>query len=160
MPSPSDADVLTAGVNALVTSRGERAIVHVIYEDCSCTSGLLNHLTERGPVDDASEVIVFVGDDADQEARLTARGFTWHNTDERRLEEELALVSAPVLIITDNEKLRYAGGYYRLPAAVTPLDREILAGLDDGETPASLPVFGCAVNAELRAQLDPLGLQR
>lgn len=160
MPSPSDEDVLTAGVNALVASRRGRAVVHVIYKDCSCTAGLLDHLAERGPLRDASEVIVFVGDDPTREAQLTAAGFTWHSTDELRLEQELALVSAPVLIVTDNDTLRYAGGYYRLPAAVKPLDREILAQLDDGEAPSSLPVFGCAVNAELRAQLDPFGLQR
>jgi len=160
MPSPADEDVLTSGVNALVAQRRGRAVVHVIYKDCSCTSGLLDHLDQRGPLDDASEIILFVGEDPSREAQLTSRGFLWYTTDEARLEQELALVSAPVLIVMDNETLRYAGGYYRLPAAVKPLDREIFAQLDDDEAPKSLPVFGCAVNAELRAQLDPFGLQR
>lgn len=161
MPSPSNAEQLAAGVDALVETSDGRTLVHVIYDDCSCTSGLLDHLAERGVLTDTAETIVFVGGDAEREEQLTARGFSWITTNELRLEQELALVSAPVLIVHDPEDgMRYAGGYYRLPAAVRPMDLAIIAALDEGREPEPLPVFGCAVNAELRSQLDPFGLQR
>ena len=57
------------------------------------------------------------------------------------------LEAAPVLIVFDSAgRLRYAGGYYSHPAAITPLDERIYAQLAARAEVEPLPVFGCAVS--------------
>lgn len=161
MPEPSDVDRLHAAVEALVGGRADRrAVVHVIYAGCSCTDGLVTHLDTRGPGADTDEVVLYVGADAERQARLAARGFRVEPLPRSELEERFALRAAPILVVLEPEgELAYVGGYYRYPAAVHALDEQILARIDGGERPEGLPIFGCAVDPALARQLDPLGLQ-
>ncbi len=156
MPGPGDPAALSASFATLQGS--DRTVVHVIAESCSCTNLLFEHLLERGARKD--EVILYVGDRADRERDSVEAGFRFTRTDARGLTETWRLQAAPVLVVLNEDGgADYAGGYFRTPATVNPRDVHIVDALDAGEDVDPLPVFGCAVNAELRRQVDPLGLQ-
>ncbi|MEM6930372.1 MAG: hypothetical protein AAF602_25770, partial [Myxococcota bacterium] len=74
------------------------------------------------------------------------------------LRQQLAIDGAPVLVVRDADgAIAYAGGYFDLPAAIHARDERIVAAVDAGRPPASLPLYGCAVSADLARARDPLG---
>ncbi len=136
--------------------------VHVIYENCSCTDSLMDHLMERSALPWVREVILFVGRGHEDLLGLEAAGFELHMTSQDKLVQDFSIESAPVLIAVDSDgSLLYVGGYYRFPAAVRPLDQKILSHVlvESRSMPSlPLPVYGCAVDKKLQEALDPLGL--
>ncbi len=157
MPGPTDLSRLET---ALSEHAGpSRTLVHVIYQHCSCTRGLVRHLLERGPYPDANEVVLFVGADRELGEQMRAAGYSFQTLSRDHLVQKYGLEAAPILSILDAGELRYVGGYYRLPAAIHPLDQALVTALDHSEKLEPLPVFGCAVSERLLDQVDPLGLQ-
>ena len=103
--------------------------------------------------------MLFVGEDAPKRAAAARAGLAFATLSAADLPERYGLEVAPVLVAFDARgHLRYAGGYYDHPAAISPRDETLHAQLVRGETPKALPVFGCAVSAQLQATLDPLRL--
>jgi len=155
MPDP-DPD---AHARLLAAYQVDEGVVHVISMGCSCTTGLLDHLGARGRLPERRETVFLIGAADEPARRLTERGYEVHVLPRDRAEGELGLDVAPVLIVfADDGAMAWRGGYFAVPAANDPLDDEVIAAVDAGEAPASLPVFGCAVDPALRRQLDPLGL--
>ena len=137
----------------------DRQVVHVISGSCSCTDRLLTHLQARGAAHGREETIVYVGEVEPRLQTLRARGYTVRTMARTELRRGLALDGAPVLVVADNAELAYVGGYFQYPAAVRPLDERLIAEVAAGHAPRALPVFGCAVDAQLARQRDPLGLR-
>lgn len=162
LPQPTETGAMIAAMSALGDTRGDSPlVVHVVADGCSCTDSLFDHLLSRGPRGDLDEVILFVGADPDRESAIRAAGYRLAVTDRAGLLAGYGLESAPILVVVEPpDRLRYIGGYYRFPAAVRPLDEQVLASLDAGTAHAPLPIFGCAVSERLAEQIDPLGLQR
>ena len=160
MPEPEEDAIasLEASLRAL-RRHGERAfVVHVIAADCSCTERLFAHLLAAGAESDAEELILFVGSDSARAAAAEGAGYRFRTLGRDTL-ERMGLEAAPVLAVLDaGGTLRYLGGYFDHPAAVTPLDRVVRNRLSEGLRPAPLPIYGCAVSTRLRESLDPLGL--
>ena len=151
MPGPEDAELVAARLAEL----GDSAVVHVVAEGCSCTDRLFQHLLERGG---KGEHLVYVGSRPERVELARAAGYAVQTTDPEALARDWGLRAAPVLLVGGGVVL-YAGGYFRRPAALVPRTVEILTAVEAGEPPPGLPVFGCAVETELRRAADPLGLQ-
>jgi hypothetical protein len=159
MPGASRAARTTQALLALRREAQRALVVHVIAAHCSCTERLFAHLVERGASADAEEVVLFVGEDAAKQAAATRAGYRYATVAAADLTARFLLESAPVMFAFDARgTLRYAGGYFNHPAAITPLDERIVARVRRGELPASLPVYGCAVSSRLRESVDPLGI--
>lgn len=160
LPPPGDPHTLLEGLDAHLPPGSKRA-VHVIYEHCTCTDRLFEHLLERGPTPEWAEAIVYVGTSQQRVRRSRSRGFQVVPLSRDALRLELALDAAPVLVIVDEAgRLAYLGGYFPTPAAVRPQDARFLEEVRRGGKPAELPVFGCAVDEALAQQRDPLGFRR
>lgn len=159
LPAPGDLGDVQAGVAAL-PGQGAPRVVHIIDERCSCTDGLLRHLFSRGAIPGLHEQIRYVGQREDRLSAARAAGFEIEAVAEEAVISGLGIDAAPVLILADADgEVRYVGGYFDRPAAVSSLDVGLIRQWRDGEPAAPLPIFGCAVSASLRAQRDPLRLQ-
>ncbi|MFZ2650184.1 MAG: hypothetical protein WA210_08760 [Burkholderiaceae bacterium] len=159
MPKPDDEAWLTRALLALRRDPSRAMLVHVIYENCSCTRRLFAHLLARGPFPLTQEIVLFVGGDGGGRQSAESAGFEFTNVSSAEFTARYGLESAPVLAAFDAAgTLRYLGGYYSHPAAIAPLDESIHRQLGKGAAPQALPVFGCAVSARLQKAVDPLGI--
>ena len=159
MPEPDDEARLTRAMLTLRLDPTRNFFVHVIYADCSCTQRLFAHLVARGPFPGAEEIVLFVGEDPAKRREAVRAGFRFTNVSSADLAARFGLEAAPVLMVFNvSGRLDYVGGYFNHPAALFPLDETIYAQLQKGATPASLPVFGCAVSPRLQKSVDPLGI--
>jgi hypothetical protein len=159
LPEPDDEALLSRAMLGLRRNPGKDFLVHVIYAECSCSRALLGHLIARHPFRGAEEAVLFAGANPIKQRDLAERaGFAFTTVSARELAPRFGLEAAPVLIVFDSKgRLRYAGGYYAHPAAITPLDERIYAKLATGAEVEPLPVFGCAVSLRLQKSLDPIG---
>lgn len=148
LPGAVDASLLASAISA------ERATVHVVPANCSCTDRLLTAVLAEAPADD---VVVLVGASARWESRIAARGLTLERVEPEELRSTWGLVSGPVLVLKDGG-LRYVGGYFERPSAQRAVHARIRRAVERGERPDPLPIFGCAVDPELVERTDPLGL--
>ncbi len=160
LPVPNDQARLTSAAMQLRRAPGKNFLVHVIDSDCSCARSLFSHLVTRRPFRGVEELILFVGADPDKQRLAERSGFEFAALSGNDLVTRFGIEAAPVLLVFDaSGRLRYAGGYYDRPAAITPLDERIHKQLDNGDHVAPLPVFGCAVSQRLREALNPLRLR-
>jgi hypothetical protein len=134
-------------------------VVHVIYARCSCTERLFRHLVHRGAAQNIEEQILFVGDDPRKRELARRVGYRFREVTVDQVSERLGLDAAPVLFVFDaNGRLTYAGGYFDRPAAVQAMDERIVTDMEHGVDAKPLPIYGCAMSAELQKAVDPLGL--
>lgn len=132
----------------------ERAVVHVIPADCSCTDTLLASVLAEAPDD---HQVVLVGRSPRWEARIRERGLRLHRVTPEQLVRSYGLVSGPVLVVKDGD-LRYVGGYFDRPSAQVSRHARVLRQVEAGERPDPLPIFGCPVDPDLVERVDPLGI--
>jgi hypothetical protein len=159
LPVPADEARLSRAILKLRRGSGNNLLVHVIYSECSCARALFTHLVTRGPFPGDEELILFVGADPKKQASARRSGFEFTAISAQELVTRFGLEAAPVLLIFDSGgRLRYAGGYYAHPAAITPLDERMHTQFTAGAKVEPLPVFGCAVSPGLQRSLDPLRL--
>jgi hypothetical protein len=158
LPEPEDEALLSRAMLQLRRSSSGNFLVHVIYAQCSCSRALFAHLVARRPFPGAEEAVLFVGADPNKRESAKRAGFTFTTISAQELASRFELEAAPVLIVFDSAgRLRYAGGYYAHPAAITPLDERIYLQVATGAKVEPLPVFGCAVSSRLQKSLNPLG---
>lgn len=160
LPPPGDpASIRSAVANRWGDVAGPGA-THVIYEQCSCTDRLFDHLLARGPRSGWHERVLYVGTESSRPASARARGFATMVVSREQLRREWAIDGAPVLVLTDAAgEVTYAGGYFRFPAALHPRDVPLMEQVADGAEPRELPVFGCAVDERIARQRDPFGFR-
>ncbi|HXT16115.1 MAG TPA: hypothetical protein VN706_10835 [Gemmatimonadaceae bacterium] len=159
MPRPDDEARIARAALALREDASSDFIVHVIYARCSCTARLFKHLVERKPFPGVHEMILFVGEDSTKRAAAEHAGYEFRTITREELGSKFGLEVAPVMLVFDVKgELRYIGGYFDRPAAVTSLDEQIRGQVLAGANPDPLPVFGCAVDARLQRKVDPLGI--
>jgi hypothetical protein len=159
MPEPARGGRLAGAALALRQDASRPFLVHVISARCSCTERLFAHLMERGAFPGTGEVVLFVGEDAAKQAAAARAGFRFLALSAEDLARRFELEAAPVLLAFDaSGRMRYAGGYFSHPSTIFPQDASIHAELAQGATPRPLPVYGCAVSANLQKKVDPLGI--
>lgn len=162
MPLPSDITRLHNSIQNLRNDDETPLIVHVVYQNCSCTRNLLEHLADRRSSSKLQEVLLYVGQ-RDSRSKLAEKaGYQVHYIDRASLQSTYAIEAAPLLLVVDESgQIRYLGGYYRTPATVKPMDQEIIkAVLHSHDSAETLPLYGCAVSQNLQDQIDPLQLQQ
>lgn len=159
MPRPDDEARVARAALALRRDASSDFLVHVIYSGCSCTARLFAHLVGRKPFPGAKELILFVGDDSAKREAAERAGYSFRSVTTDEIGSTFGLEVAPVMLAFDTSgALRYIGGYFDKPAAVTALDGQIRQRILAGASPDPLPVFGCAVSARLQRKVDPLGV--
>ena len=159
MPRPDDESRVARAALALRRDASADFLVHVIYAGCSCTNRLFAHLVERKPFPGANEVILFVGADSATRHAAERAGYSFRSVTAEEMGATFGLDVAPVMLAFDSAgTLRYIGGYFDRPAAVTALDEQIRRRILAGASPDPLPVYGCAVDAALQRKVDPFGV--
>jgi len=158
MPMSSDRALITRTVASL--SQQPDSVVHFIPADCSCTDGLVRHLAARSARPQLDELVVFVGQPDPHHLALGDKGYRTDTWSAETLFERTGLEAGPVIAIQQAGTTRYLGGYFEFPAAVRSLDESLIDDVSHGDSPAALPLFGCAVSDALRRSVDPLGVTR
>lgn len=165
LPQPTERSRTAIALAALrrPDDRAAWVVAHVLLAGCRCSSRVIDHIASKPPPMPTAgrmvEVALFIGHDAKEEARLAAAGLRVVPVEASDLETRFDIRAAPMLAVIDPEDhLRYAGGYTAAKQSYEIQDRRILASLLTGKPVAELPVFGCAVAADLRASLNPLGV--
>lgn len=133
--------------------------VHVLYAGCRCSARVVDHLVQAAHIPSVREVVLWVGRDAESEARLAAAGLRVVDVDPQVLQDRFGVEAAPVLVVLDEQdRARYVGGYTARKQGPDIQDRKILTALLGGAVPDENPVLGCAVSARLDKALNPVGL--
>jgi hypothetical protein len=133
--------------------------VHVLYAECRCSQRIAEHLLSSSRPSDVSERVLLVGRDPDLEGRFAARGLRVVLTDATEVGSRYHVAAVPLLVVVaPDDTVRYAGGYTPRKQGPDPQDLQLVADARAGRSPATLPVFGCAVSARLKSSLNPLGL--
>src|ERR1700733_5402973 len=133
--------------------------IHVLYAECQCSQRIAEHLLASRRPREIAERVLFIGHDPDLEARFAAAGLLVVRTDENEAAVRYHVAAAPLFVfVAPDGALRYVGGYTERKQGPDPRDVEILAEARADREVAPMPVFGCAVSARLRADINPLGL--
>lgn len=134
-------------------------VFHVLYADCRCSKRVVERLAMRGVRRGLREHVLLAGRDDALSGTLQGSGFTVTRTTPRELGERFGIDAAPLLVITaSNHTPLYIGGYTPSKQSLDVRDGAILDAALRGERPRPLPLFGCPVSDELRAQVNPLRL--
>ena len=161
LPRPELGAVATrawAGLRA-PADRARWLAVHVLYAGCRCSGRVVDHLVQAPRLPAVSEVVLWVGQDPESQARLSASGLRVIDVDAQVLQDRFGIEAAPVLVVLDqHDRARYLGGYTARKQGPAIQDRQILSALLGGGVPDTNPVLGCAVSARLEKALNPAGL--
>jgi hypothetical protein len=161
LPRPANDAALAHAMSSLrgVGGAGLWMTVHVLYAECGCSKLIAEHIMAGGRPPDVTERVLLIGRDTDLEARLGKMGLPVTRVTEDEAATRFHVVAAPTLVVLGpDDTVRYVGGYTERKRGPDPRDLTILASARAGDEVASLPIFGCAVSARLRASLNPLGL--
>lgn len=137
---------------------GRPLAVHVLFTECRCSQRIAETiLARRSP--GVAEHVVLVGRDPLLERRLAERGLPVTVTTREELGSRYGVASAPAFFVASpSDRTLYFGGYTDRKQGLPLRDREILAAAMAGVETEALPIYGCAVARELRAERNPLGL--
>lgn len=161
MPLPDAADPrLGAAVAALSPGDGRPLAMHVIYGECPCSRRVLDAVLSRDADPAIAEALILVGPDPAAAARATARGLTVRVVPPSRLAAEIGVEAAPALVVADADgRVLTVSGYTDRKQGPRIEDRALIAEALAGQA-RSLPLFGCAVSARLRAWAPDTALAR
>jgi hypothetical protein len=136
------------------------SVHHFLSTHCECSKNIINHLLKRKALQGVREVIHLVDGDESIRGRLVNVGFKVENTYEESALSKFNLQVLPELLILNNGKTLYQGGYGKdQQHSQAYEDARLIQDLQSGKEAVGYPVFGCA-NGKLRKQkLDPLGLK-
>lgn len=158
MPLPKEVEKVRESLLSYQNNK-EWLYVHIIYDKCSCTNLLIEHLVERKKMKEATEVIMLIGGSSSYEDQLIKSGFKFVTMKKETVEKEFGIEAAPILaVINGNGELKYLGGYFKTSAAKYPKDIEIISHINKGSEVEALPLYGCAISDVLKSYIDPLGV--
>lgn len=136
---------------------------YVLGPDCGCSATVADDLVRRGPQPGWREKVWLVGDEPVLGPRLRAAGFDVAVIAAEELARTHRIQGAPWLALFGSDgQPAYSGGYAQVrPGSAGFVDSSavLMAAVARGESPASLPAYGCATSSALRMRLDPLGLR-
>lgn len=137
---------------------------HFLGVDCGCSQGVAANLIARRPRGgDWSEEVWLIGRDEELERRLRESGYGVLIVDDEKTLSEQGIQGAPWLALYSAKgELHYSGGYASgRPGThgVQLQDGKLMAQVEQGGRPVSLPAYGCATSRELQRKLDPLGFK-
>jgi hypothetical protein len=126
------------------------ATLHVLQAECGCSRRVLARLRERPPEPGVRERVLWVSDGPDSDVSFPD-GYEVERLSGGELARKYHIAAAPVLVVIDpTGAARYCGGYTARKRGPDIRDLEILRATRGGTPPAPLPVYGCAVAAQLK----------
>lgn len=164
LPRPARDDRAVAALVARVAGgaplRGW-TVTHVLYAGCACSRRIVAQLVARPRVPWITEQVALVPDPGDDvAATLRAAGLRVLPLDAEALRGH-HLEAAPAFVVSAPDgAVRYVGGYTPRKQGPAPQDRAVAEALRRGDEVTPIPIFGCAVSARLRRDIDPLGRWR
>ncbi len=161
MPELSSEEVAHAlGEHREETQEPTWMMTHVFLSTCPCSKRLADYLVDKARPSHVEEHIILIGDDPQWRKQATAKGFKVHVVTHEELDQHYHIKAAPLLIIMDeNDKIMYSGGYTSRKQGLDIQDISILSQLQtDDSAMHALPLFGCAVSRQLQKTVDPTGL--
>jgi len=162
LPEPEHEALERALTQALREQPVETGLVaiHVLYSACGCSQRVLRLLERRPPDTEVEEWVWVVEPELGQLDAVRAAGFRARGISRAELVERFHVEAAPLFIVAEaSGALRYVGGYTDRKRGPEIRDLDLMAAVGRGETPAPLPLFGCATSTRLQARIDPLGLK-
>lgn len=160
LPHPETGDRLPASVPVVFSDESGTYTFHFLYGDCPCSRRVLRRVLDRDPISGANERIVLIGDDPEMESLAVSKGFSVDVVTPPQLKSIYGVESAPLLVMTDKAgNISYSGGYTSRKQGPDIQDDKIIRDVIAGRSVDELPLYGCAVSANLKAILDPLNLK-
>jgi len=161
LPEPATDDArLRAGLASLAPDGERWMALHVLYEGCSCSGRVVDHLRALGPLDGVRDHVLLIGDGSIFGRELERDGVPVTYLSPEDLEARFGIVAAPLFVAADPRgEPAFVGGYTERKQGLEIRDREILAALMRGDTTEDVPLYGCGVSEELQRTLDPMGIK-
>lgn len=162
LPHPSSADAAWESriQQTQQMNNQQWTVIHFLYDNCACSRRVLEHVLGNSPIEGVTERVVLITESPASEVPRDG-AIEFEVVTPSSLKDRYGIESAPLLVIVDDhQKVRYSGGYTVRKQGPEIKDREILASLISGDKVAELPLFGCAVSAELKKLVDPLGFKQ
>ncbi|MES2641915.1 MAG: hypothetical protein V4850_20665 [Myxococcota bacterium] len=161
LPTPGVDDPVLARAVAEARVEGSTwTVLHALSSECECSRRILAHLVSTPRPADVVETVLLVGAPGDLPARLGARGFRFENVSAESLATRYAIPAVPLLVIAGPDGVvRYSGGYTERKQGPVIADLALLGRLRADASVDALPLFGCPINTQLSASLDPVGLR-
>lgn len=127
---------------------GRWQMVHVLGQDCPCSTKVARHLLERARLEGLEERIVLVGVDDEVTAGLRAKGWRLERVTAEHARDLYGAQSAPLLVLVDGGgRIRYSGGYARrLDFRDGFREGDVWAELRAGREVKAMPAYGCALS--------------
>lgn len=151
LPHPKTGEVIAT--NTLVDC--EWQAIHFLYADCPCSQRVLRHVIGRSPISGVVERIVLIGGDLATVRGVSKEGFVVEAISAEELRRKYDVESAPLLMVADQHgKIAYSGGYTLRKQGLDIQDQEIIKRIAAGRNVESLPLYGCAVSAQLQELLS------
>ncbi len=138
---------------------GQWGAIHVLSGSCACSQRVMRHLLARHRMNGLVEQVVlldgaepYLPETASLIARLQQASFPVRHIASHDLPPEYGVHGVPLLLIASpSRQMAYMGGY----GAAGDEDVGVVAKLQAGDRPTVLPILGCAVGRQARAQADP-----
>ena len=158
-PETNDSDWQVRLTAAPSVDHKQWTAIHFLYDNCACSRRVLEHVLVSSPIEGVTERIVLISDNP-QEFKREGRFIEVEYVTPARLKERYGVESAPLLVVMDGQQnVRYSAGYTARKQGPEIKDREIISRLLKGDEVTELPLYGCAVSAEMKKLIDPLGLK-
>ena len=156
LPAPSADERLGRSLAPLraADDQGQWLAIHVLYAECRCSQRVVTHLASTTRPQGWHELVLWAGSTAPS-ASLSER----YRVKSVAIPElaRLGVVAAPLLVVLDpQDNVRYVGGYSERKQGPELDDLRILAAARQGSAVTAHPVFGCAMNEQLKQQLSLL----
>lgn len=124
--------------------------IHILQAECGCSRRVLSRLRERPPEPGVLERILHVREGANSRETFPA-GYEVEQLTGTDLARKYHIAAAPVLVLLDpTGAVRYCGGYTARKRGPDIRDLELIRATRGGAAPPPLPVYGCAVSAQLK----------
>jgi hypothetical protein len=132
-------------------------VVHVSASGCPCSSAVLAHLAERGPLTGVREYVWVTGE---RRTPLPAlKGFEVSAHDGETLAARGVTAAPWLVVVAPDGSVAYSGGYRRRSSSREWDDVAIVGEAQRGRDVAVRPVFGCATGASIARAQDPVGVK-
>jgi hypothetical protein len=142
---------------AALTAKSDRLVVfHVLVASCRCSQNIARSLSTTTRPANVEEHVLLVDDTDRMMEKQLPSTFQVHHTSAKELESTFGVAGVPLLlVIGKGGEVRYSGGYTERKQGLMLRDRSIIEAIARGETPESLPLYGCAVAEDIRKKRNP-----
>lgn len=149
--------------NLRTTNSSKLDVLHFLSVDCECSKSVFQKLISREPRESENEKVFIMGKNLDWEAKLKAKNYHIETNDMDYFAKKYDVKAVPQLIIINDDKILYAGGYssIRSPSTHEIEDEKIISESLKLKKENSIerPIFGCVTGRAERKLIDPFHLK-